>query len=151
MCTFPPGVKATALDRSPAAGAEAPSCALLSIVGLVEVTGIVGCSGRATGDALVVGSALQCKGARGPRRRRHTLPSAPRVHKSTTTTRILSPSGSQQLCFNSPTGRLTPTGLRLILACGSSCCLRPMQLVLVRGGAVRTSIAHAAPFAISRT
>ena len=83
MCTFPPGVKATALDRSPAAGAEAPSCALLSIVGLVEVTGIVGCSGRATGDALVVGSALQCKGARGPRRRRHTLPSAPREHACT--------------------------------------------------------------------
>eukprot|EP00964_Phaeocystis_antarctica_P053775 scaffold31588_cov64-Phaeocystis_antarctica.AAC.2 len=49
MCTCPPGVKATALDRSPAV-AEAPSCALLSIVGLVEVTGIVGCSGRATGD-----------------------------------------------------------------------------------------------------
>ena len=64
MCTFSPGVKAKALDRSSAA-AEAQSCALLSIVGLVEVTGIVGCSGRAPDSARVVPFAARARGAGG--------------------------------------------------------------------------------------
>ena len=38
---------------------------VLSVVGLVEVTGIVRCSGRATGDALVVLFSARGRGAGG--------------------------------------------------------------------------------------